>query len=52
MVLTVAFHPDGKHLLLGGTKNGIRRWRIIDGQEVGNLKQTGMTSLSRGTTSG
>ena len=36
-VLAVAFHPDGKHLL-GGSGNGIRRWRFADGQEVG--KQT------------
>ena len=38
-VWTVAFHPDGKHVF-GGTSHGIRRWRIADGQEVGN--QTGM----------
>ena len=38
-VYTVAFHPDGKHFF-GGTENGIRRWRVADGQEVG--KQTGM----------
>jgi WD40 repeat protein len=36
---TVAFHPDGKHFF-GGTRDGIRRWRVADGQEVG--KQTGM----------
>ena len=35
----VAFHPDGKHLL-GGGADGIRRWHLPDGQEVG--KQTGM----------
>ena len=35
----VVFHPDGVHLL-GGGDNGIRRWRLEDGQEVG--KQTGM----------
>ena len=39
VVWTVAFHPDGKHLL-GGSSNGIRRWRLADGQEVGN--RTGM----------
>ena len=38
-VWTVAFHPDGMHFF-GGTKDGIRRWRVADGQEVG--KQTGM----------
>ena len=36
---SVAFHPDGMHFF-GGTKDGIRRWRFADGQEVG--KQTGM----------
>ena len=39
VVYTVAFHPDGMHFF-GGTENGIRRWRVADGQEVG--KQTGM----------
>ena len=34
VVWTVAFHPDGKHLL-GGTNNGIQRWRLADGKEVG-----------------
>ena len=38
-VWTVAFHPDGKHVL-GGNGDGIRRWRLADGLEVG--KQTGM----------
>ena len=37
-VYAVTFHPDGKHLL-GGNGDGIRRWRLVDGQEVG--KQTG-----------
>ena len=35
----IAFHPDGKHLL-GGNNGVIRRWRLIDGKEVG--KQTGV----------
>ena len=35
----VAFHPDEIHLL-GGGYNGIRRWRLEDGQEVG--RQMGM----------
>ena len=30
---SVAFSPDGKHLLSGGT-NGIRQWQVSDGQEV------------------
>ena len=38
-VWAVAFQPDGKHIF-GGTGDGIQRWRIADGQEVG--KQTGM----------
>ena len=37
-VWAVAFNPDGKHVF-GGTNDGIRRWRIANGQEVG--KQTG-----------
>ena len=36
----VAFHPDGKHFF-NGTSNGIRRWQVTDGQELG--KQTEMT---------
>lgn len=38
-IYTVAFHPDGLHFV-GGTSDGIRRWRLADGREVG--KQTGM----------
>ncbi|KAF8558569.1 WD40 repeat-like protein [Imleria badia] len=38
-IYAIAFHPDGKHFY-GGTGDGIRRWRVADGQEVG--KQTGM----------
>ena len=38
-VRAVAFHPDGKHLL-GGSDDGMRRWRLADGQEV--RRQTGM----------
>ena len=36
---TVAFHPDGIHVF-GGTGEGIQRWRLADGEEVG--KQTWM----------
>ena len=39
-VWAVAFHPHGKHLF-DGTDDGIRRWRVEDGQELG--KQTEMT---------
>ena len=38
-VWAVAFHPDGKHIL-GGNNDGIQRWRLADGEEVG--KQMGM----------
>ena len=59
-VWTVAFHPDGMYFF-GGMNDGIRRWQVADGQEVG--KQTGMNmnaiSVSRdgewivcGTTAG
>ncbi|KAG8215442.1 WD40-repeat-containing domain protein [Butyriboletus roseoflavus] len=40
VVYAVAFHPDGEHLL-GGGSDGIQRWRLSDGQQV--TKQTGMT---------
>ena len=39
VVYSVAFHPDGMHLL-SGSGDGIRQWRLADGQEVG--KQSGM----------
>lgn len=38
-IYAVAFHPDGAHFL-GGTSDGIQRWRLADGREVG--RQTGM----------
>ena len=38
-VYAVVFHPNERHLLCGGD-DGIRRWRLSDGQEVG--RQTGM----------
>ena len=34
-IYSVAFHPDGMHLL-SGNKDGVRRWRVADGLEVGN----------------
>ena len=34
VVWAVAFQADGKHVL-GGSDNGIRRWRLADSQEVG-----------------
>ncbi|KAG8220767.1 WD40-repeat-containing domain protein [Butyriboletus roseoflavus] len=36
VVKAVAFHPDGKHVF-GGGDDGIRRWRLKDGQEVGKM---------------
>ena len=42
-VWAVAFHPDGKHVLVGND-DGIRRWQIADGEEVG--KQIGMELLA------
>ena len=39
----VVFHPDGIHLLSGGS-HGIHRWLLADGQEVG--KQAGMIVAS------
>ena len=38
-VVAVAFHPDGKHVL-GGSTDGIRQWRLEDGQEI--RRQAGM----------
>ena len=38
-VYAVVFHLNRRHLLCGGD-DGIRRWRLSDGQEVG--RQTGM----------
>ena len=35
----VTFHPDGKHLLGGGV-DGIRQWRLADGEEVGKKTAT------------
>ncbi|KAG8212856.1 WD40-repeat-containing domain protein, partial [Butyriboletus roseoflavus] len=43
-VWTVAFHPDGKHLL-GGTNDGVQRWRLDDGQEVGRQRGMNMYAI-------
>ncbi|KAF8547030.1 tricorn protease domain 2-containing protein [Imleria badia] len=40
---SVAFHPDGIHLS-SASADGFRRWRLADGQEVGN--QIGFMSLN------
>ena len=42
-VWAIAFHPDRKHLL-GGGEDGIRRWLLPDGEEVG--KQTAAQVLA------
>ena len=42
---TVAFHPDGKHLL-GGTDNGISRWGLADGREVGRKMGMNMYAIA------
>ena len=34
-IYSVAFLPDGKHVVSGGHEGKIRRWRVEDGQEVG-----------------
>ena len=34
-VLSVAFLVDGKHVVSGGGQGEIRRWRVVDGMEVG-----------------
>jgi len=33
-IFSVAFHPDGKHLF-SGSSDGVQRWQVVDGQEVG-----------------
>ena len=45
MVFTVAFHPDGKHVI-DGTNDGIRRWRVADGQVVGKKTGEGVNTVS------
>ena len=42
---TIAFHPDGKHFF-GGTIDGIRRWQVADGKEVGEQMGMDMNALS------
>jgi WD40 repeat protein len=41
----VAFHPDGMHLW-SGSREGVRRWRVADGQEVGNRMPMDVTDIS------
>jgi WD40 repeat protein len=44
-IWTVAFHPDGIHFY-GGTSDGVRRWRVADGQEVGKQMGMDMSAIS------
>ena len=44
-VWAVAFHPDGVHLL-SGSSDGMRRWRLVDGQEVGKQGMYPTTAIS------
>jgi WD40 repeat protein len=44
-IWTVAFHPDGLHFY-GGTEDGIQRWRVADGQEVGKQTEMDMNAIS------
>ena len=46
-VWAVAFHPDGKHVL-GGNDNGIQRWQLSDGQEVGKKTEVDLQAISGG----
>ncbi|KAF8558573.1 WD40 repeat-like protein [Imleria badia] len=34
-IFSVAFHPDGRHLLAGGADKAVRQWDVETGQEVG-----------------
>ena len=43
-VYTVVFHPDGKYLL-GGGDDGIRRWRLPDGREVGKQMEMELRAI-------
>ena len=44
-VWSVAFHSDGMQLLSGKT-DGVRRWRVADGQEVGNRMPMNVNVIS------
>ncbi|KAG8215468.1 hypothetical protein J3R82DRAFT_9090, partial [Butyriboletus roseoflavus] len=45
IVHAVAFHPDRKHLLSGGS-DGIQRWRLSDSQEVSKQTGTSVCTIS------
>ena len=43
VILSVAFLPDGKHLVSGGWEGVLRRWQVQDSREVGRSINTGPT---------
>jgi WD40 repeat protein len=45
VVFSVAFHSDGMQLLSGKT-DGLRRWRVADGQELGNRMAKDVYAIS------
>ncbi|KAF8550165.1 WD40 repeat-like protein [Imleria badia] len=49
VILSVAFLPDGKHLISGGWEGILRRWQVQDGREVGTPINTGPTICGTGT---
>jgi WD40 repeat protein len=44
-IYSVAFHSDGMQLLSGKT-DGLRRWRVADGQELGNRMAKDVYAIS------
>ena len=44
-IFSVAFHSDGMQLL-SGKQDGLRRWRVADGQEVGNQIPMDVNAIS------
>ena len=40
-VCSVAFHPDGRHIVGGGWEGKLRRWDVEDGHEVGEAMEAG-----------
>jgi len=42
-IFSVAFHPDGAHLF-SAARDGVRQWRVAEGQEVGTRMETGLTN--------
>ena len=43
-IYSVAFHSNGK--LLSGNSDGVRRWGVADGQEVGDRMAKGVNAIS------